>query len=58
MPNKLYIGPIDVFRRFLAGLKVTYQNVVEDDSKWDVVPTQRYQLDRMATMIESTKQPG
>lgn len=51
----LYIGPMDVYRRFLAGLSVTYDNVVADDSLWVVEKAQRYQLARMGTMLEATK---
>jgi hypothetical protein len=51
----LYIGPIDVYRRFLAGLSVTHQNLLEDVSLWSVVPTQRYQLERMAAVIQASE---
>lgn len=50
-----YIGPVDVFYRFLAGLSVTHQNLMEDLSMWSLVRTQRYQLDRMAAMIEASE---
>jgi hypothetical protein len=49
--NTVYIGPTAVFRRFLAGLNVTQENVRDDESLWDWVPTQPYQLERMAAML-------
>lgn len=48
----VYIGPIAVYRRFLAGLSVTHEHVVTDDSLWIVEKSQRYQLERMGQIIE------
>jgi hypothetical protein len=53
--TSLYIGPAAVYRRFLAGLSVTEENVLDDDSLWVVEKAQRYQLARMGTMLEATK---
>lgn len=51
----LYIGPTAIYRRFLAGLSVTYQNLLDDDSLWDLLPAQRYQRDRMDAMLEASR---
>jgi hypothetical protein len=51
MSGTVYIGPTDVYRRFLAGLSITHENVVTDHSLWVVEKSQRYQLERMAAML-------
>jgi hypothetical protein len=48
----IYIGPVAVYRRFLAGLSVTPDNVRDDDSLWVAEKSQRFQLARMGAMIE------
>jgi hypothetical protein len=53
--TSVYIGPMAVYRRFLAGLSITRENVVADDSLWVAEKSQRYQLARMGTMLEASK---
>jgi len=48
----MYIGPVEVYHRFLAGLSITRENVLQDDSLWVVEKSQRYQLERMASLTE------
>jgi hypothetical protein len=47
----VYIGPVAVYHRFLAGLSITREHVLTDDSLWVVEKSQRYQLARMGSLI-------
>lgn len=50
MPTS-YRGPGDVWRRYMGGMKVTYDNLLADDSLWIVRPMSRYELERMNEMV-------
>lgn len=47
----VYYGPMAVWRRFKAGMLVTHDNYIEDDSLWFVEPTTRYDLARFGAML-------
>lgn len=49
--KNLYIGPVDIWHRFKAGLSVTADNFAADDSLWVVEKTTRYDLERAAPVF-------
>ena len=44
--KNVYVGPVDVWHRFKAGLTTTKENFLTDDSLWVVETTTRYDLER------------
>lgn len=50
-----YIGPDEIWRRFMAGFTITYENVCEDDSVWVIRPMTRYHVDRLDAMFRTSK---
>lgn len=46
-----YIGPVELWRRFMAGFTVNRFNVLEDDSEWVLRPMPRYHRIRLREMV-------
>jgi len=51
--SRVYIGPVDVWHRFKAGLSITHANCADDDSLWTVERTTQYDLERAAAVLGS-----
>ncbi|MCX2931364.1 hypothetical protein ORI20_13855 [Mycobacterium sp. CVI_P3] len=55
--RSLYFGPRDVWYRFLAGLPITLQNFLDDQSLWITVPTTRWDLARFNAATDAPVTP-
>jgi len=53
-PSGIYIGPLEIWRRFMAGLTVTHDNTFEDGSEWVIRPMPRYHLKRLSLELSQS----
>jgi hypothetical protein len=51
-----YVGPTELRRRFMAGLNVTFANLLEDGSDWEIFPIPRWHFERLCDIMKSTKE--
>lgn len=49
---RVYCGPSDVWRRFMAGMPVTREDLLADESPWWVRPTPKDHLARLQKAVQ------